>query len=136
MLRLIEGSGFSAFLSFHSAGNCVYWIDSSNSEALREKLYPTAKRLSDAAGYYLMPNEDISRFGGYMINYCRATYQVPCLTVELGAYAGRYPFTNYQGLQETLGRAGSLCLILADEALRLASEAPALTARPNRKQPH
>ena len=135
MMQLIQSSGFAGFISFHSAGNCVYWIDSSNSPALRERLYPTAKRLSDAAGYYLMPDEDVSRFGGYMISYCRAAYEAPCLTVELGAYAGRYPFTDYQGLQETLRRAGPLCLILADEAARLAAETPAVTARANRKQP-
>ena len=134
MLGLIEESGFAGFVSFHSAGNCIYWIDNSDPQALRERLYPTARRLADASGYFLILDEDVSDFGGYMINYCRAAYQVPCVTVELGAYAGRYPFSNYEGLQWTCLRALPLCLVMADEALRLAGEPP-LPARVYKKRP-
>ena len=44
MAELLERTPYYAFCSFHSAGNCIYWIDSSNSPALREKL---AQRFPD-----------------------------------------------------------------------------------------
>ena len=126
MMGLIRAMPFWAFCSFHSAGNCIYWIDSSNSPALYDKLYPTARRIADYTGYRLLPAENVSRFGGYMINYCRATYEKPCMTVEIGAYAARYPFSNYDALRDTAQRAYPICLILADEVLRMPeSEAPA-----------
>ena len=122
MMRLIETTPFEAFCSFHSAGNSIYWIDSSNSEALWSKLYPVAKRIADFIGYALLPVEDISRFGGYMINYSRATYEKPCITVELGPFVARYPFSDYDGLRAVAERAFPICLLLADEVLKAAPE--------------
>ena len=129
MMGLIQATPFWAFCSFHSAGNCIYWIDSSNSPALYDKLYPTARRIADYTGYRLLPAENVSRFGGYMINYCRAVYEKPCMTVEIGAYAARYPFSSYDALRDTAQRAYPICLILADEVLHMPeSEAPAAQA--------
>ncbi len=127
MNALAEQTPFYAFCSFHSAGDCVYWIDSSNSRELREKLYPVANRIAQFCGYYLKPNEDVSRIGGYMINHFRAATEKPCITVELGRYKGRYPFQNYDALREINERAYPIGLLLADEVLRM-PEDPAAAA--------
>ena len=126
MASLIAETPFWAFCSLHSAGNCVYWIDSSNSEALRDKLYPTARRVADGLSYRLLPTEDVSRFGGYMINCCRAAYEKPCMSVEIGPYTGHYPFRDYETFRWTAARALPLGLILGDEVLQTPEwEAPA-----------
>ena len=122
MYELIEQTPYDAFCSFHSAGNCIYWIDSSNPQALRDKLYPTASRIAQFCGYRLMLNEDISRSGGYMINYARATSEKPCITVEICTYTGQYPFQNYFGLRATVEKAHPIGLLLADEVLKTPRE--------------
>ena len=131
MAALIAETPFWAFCSLHSAGNCVYWIDSSNSVSLWNKLYPTAYRVADTLGYRLLPTEDISRFGGYMINYCRAAYEKPCMSVEIGPYTGHYPFRDYETFRWTAARALPLGLILGDEVLQMPEwEAPVAGVMP------
>ena len=132
MYDLIEQTPFEAFCSFHSAGNCLYWIDNSNSQALREKLYPTASRIADFCGYLLMADEDVSRGGGYMINHARAASEKPCITVEIGPYVGYYPYPNYDSFSAVIQRAYPVALLLADEALRMPAaevSAPAAEAQ-------
>ena len=128
MYELIERTPFESFCSFHSAGDCVYWIDSSNSPALREKLYPTASRIASFCGYLLMMDEDVSRGGGYMINHVRAATEKPCITVEIGPYVGNYPYSNYDKFGAVIEKAYPVALLLADEALHPAAEAPAQIA--------
>jgi len=122
MYDLIENTPFCSFCSFHSAGNCLYWIDNSNPQELRDKLYPTASRIAQFCGYKLMANEDISRGAGYMINHVRANTGKPCITVEICAYTGQYPFQNYNGLRATIEKAYPIGLLLADEALKTPEE--------------
>ena len=129
MAALLERTPYYAFCSFHSAGNCVYWIDDSNTQALRDKLYPVAHRIAEFCGYSLIPNEDLSRGGGYMINQARAVTEKPCMTVELGPYIGCYPFSDYAGLRGTAEQAYPIGLLLADEVLRM-PEDPAATPAP------
>ena len=127
MYELIRQTPYYAFCSFHSAGNCIYWIDSSNPQELRDKLYPTASRIAQFCGYRLMLNEDISRSGGYMINYARATSEKPCITVEICTYTGQYPFQNYFGLRATIEKAYPIGYLLADEVLKMPEEDGAKT---------
>ena len=124
MLALIEQTQFYAFCSFHSAGDCIYWNDASNSEALRERLYPSVKRIADFIGYSVVPGEDIKRYGGCMINFARATYEKLCITVELGPYVGLYPYPDYEKLRPIVERAYPICLLLADEVLKMPEEPP------------
>ncbi len=123
MMGLIESTPFWAFCSLHSAGNCVYWIDSSNPPELYDRLWPTAWRVAASLGYRLMPSEDVSRFGGYMVNWCRAAYGRPCMTVEIGPYLGHYPYRDWETLRWTALRALPLGLILGDEVLKMPAEA-------------
>ena len=136
MYALLTSRPYYCFCSFHSAGNCVYWIDNSNSQALRDKLYPTASRIAGFCGYLLMMDEDITRGGGYMINQARAATEKPCITVELGSYQGYYPYSNYNELWNTIQRAYPIPLLLADEAMKMpeepAAEAPAQAVPPVR----
>lgn len=119
MAELLERTPYYAFCSFHSAGNCLYWIDSSNSQALRDKLYPTASRIAQFCGYLLMLNEDVSRAGGYMINQARAATELPCMTVEIGPYNGYYPYQNYELFRPVFEKAYPIGLLLADEAMHM-----------------
>ena len=127
MYALLTRRPYYAFCSFHSAGNCVYWIDNTNSQELRDKLYPTASRIADFCGYLLMMDEDITRGGGYMINQARAATEKPCMTVELGPYMGSYPYSNYYVLWQVIQRAYPIPLLLADEAMQMPEE-PAAAA--------
>ncbi len=122
MNALIERTPFYSFCSFHSAGNCLYWIDDTNPQELRDKLYPVASRIAKFCGYYLMPNEDISKGGGYMINHVRAATGKPCITVEIGPYIGYYPYQSYYTLRAVIQKAYPIALLLADEALHAAEE--------------
>ena len=119
MAALLERTPYYAFCSFHSAGDCIYWIDNGNSQALRDKLFPVAGRIAEFCGYRLILNEDISCGAGYMINQARAATEKPCITVELGPYAGRYPFSDYEGLRAIAEKAYPIGLLLADEVLRM-----------------
>ena len=119
MQRLIEETPFYAFCSFHSAGNCVYWSDAANPKELLERVYPVAERVANACGYQLMPGDNIKSRSGCMINYARSVYEVPCLTVELGPYTGRYPYPDYGMLKNVIDRAYPIGLLLADETLRM-----------------
>ena len=130
MYALLTSNPYYCFCSFHSAGNCVYWIDNSNSQALRDKLYPVASRIASFCGYYLMLNEDITRGGGYMINQARAATEKPCMTVELGPYQGYYPYSDYATLAQVIQRAYAIPLLLADEALKMPEEPAAAEPEP------
>ena len=89
----------------------------------QHRLGTPAWRVAAALGYRLMPVEDVSRFGGYMINYCRAAYERPCMTVEIGPYIGHYPFRDWETLRWTAQRALPLGLLLGDEVLKMPAEA-------------
>ena len=122
MYDLLERTDYDAFCSFHSAGNCLYWIDNSNSQALRDKLYPTASRIAEFCGYLLMMDENVYRGGGYMINHARAVSEKPCITVEIGPYVGYYPYPDYAALSPVIQRAYPIALLLADEVLHAKEE--------------
>ncbi len=123
MLALIEQTPFYAFCSFHSAGNCIYWSDSSNSRDLLVRLSPVVQRIADFIGYPMMSGDKNDRYGGCMINYARAVYEKPCFTVEIGPYVGRYPYPDYEKLRPIIERAYPICLLLADEVLKMPEEA-------------
>ena len=116
LLGLLGGTQFYMLCSFHTSGQCVYWIDSSNSAGLYSRLQPIAKRISRGIGYTLCPVEDVSKFGGYLVNYARAEYERPCFTVELCPYYSSYPYGSYPGLESTLEKVYPIGLLLAKEA--------------------
>ena len=124
MMALLSETQFYAFCSFHSAGNCIYWSDASNSEELLERISPIVTRIADFIGYSLIPGSDNYRYGGCMVNYARAVYEKPCFTVELGPYVGKYPYPDYEKLRPIVERAYPICLLLADEVLKMPAETP------------
>jgi hypothetical protein len=119
LMELISTRQFYLLASFHTSGQCVYWIDSSNSQALYDKLKPVASRIAGGIGYTLCPVEDVSKFGGYLVNYARATYERPCFTVELCPYYGTYPYSSYQSLKKTLEKVYPIGLLMAQEAVSM-----------------
>lgn len=124
LMELITTRQFYLLGSFHTSGQCVYWIDSSNDQALYGKLQPIAKRIAGGIGYTLCPVEDVSEFGGYLVNYARAKYQRPCVTVELCPYYGTYPYSSYTQLKKTLEKVYPVGLLMAQEAVSMEALPP------------
>ena len=119
MKKLIDSTPFYMLCSFHTSGEVIYWIDSSNSQQLANKLAPTVSRIASFIGYRMLGYENISKFGGYMVNYARATYERPCFTVELCPIFARYPYDDYAGFANTVKRVLPIGLIMADEAMKM-----------------
>ena len=119
MQRLMDETPFYAFCSFHSAGNCVYWSDATNAKELLDRVRPVAERVAKACAYQLMNGTGIKSRSGCMINYARAVYEAPCITVEIGPYTGRYPYPDYGKLKNVIERAYPIGLLLADETLHM-----------------
>ncbi len=119
MKELIDSTAFYMLCSFHTSGEVIYWIDSSNSQQLANRLAPTVSRIANFIGYRMLGYENISKFGGYMVNYARATYERPCFTVELCPMFARYPYDDYTGFANTVKRVLPIGLIMADEAMKM-----------------
>jgi len=134
MKKLIDETNFYMFCSFHTSGEVIYWIDSSNSVEMAKKFSPTVSRIANFIGYTMLGYENISKFGGYMVNYARATYEKPCFTVEICPISAHYPFSDYTGFQSTVNRVLPIGLIMADEAMKM-EQLPVSPAPPSQPEP-
>ena len=121
MKKLIDETPFYMLCSFHISGQVIYWIDSSNSQEMYNAFSPIISRFARWTGYTKMYREDVSEFGGYMVNYARAMYQKPCFTVELLPMQYIYPHTNasYRNFKYTVERVLPLGLLMADEVMKM-----------------
>ena len=121
MKKLIDETPFCMLCSFHISGQVIYWIDSSNSEEMYNTFSPIISRFARSIGYTKMYREDVSEFGGFMVNYARAMYQKPCFTVELLPTQYIYPHTNasYRNFKYTIERVLPLGLLMADEVMKM-----------------
>ena len=117
MLTLLEGGDWCSLCSFHTAGECIYWIDEGNPAWMREQFLPLLRRISEATGYELLAPEARSASRGCMVNYARDRFQRPCMTVELCPSRREYPFADYEELLRTAERVLPIGLLLAEDAL-------------------
>ena len=119
MKKLIDETPFYMFCSFHTSGQVVYWIDNSNTQEMVNKFAPIISKISSFIGYTMLGYENVDKFGGYMINYARATYDKPCFTVELCPMYVDYPYSTYDYFHYTVQRVLPIGLIMAFETLKM-----------------
>jgi len=119
MKQLIDSTPFNMLCSFHTSGEVIYWIDTSNSIQMASKFAPIINRLAQWTGYRMLGYENVSSFGGYMVNYARGTYEKPCFTVELCPISVDYPYTDYNRFYYTVKKALPIGLIMADEVMKM-----------------
>ncbi len=82
MMQLLENIPFHVFVDLHLYGEQIDWIDSMSLER-QEQYRPLAQKLMDAFGYSDWGVEDVSSFGGYLVNYARNTYGMPAVLIEM-----------------------------------------------------
>ncbi len=121
MKELIDTTPFYMLCSFHTSGEVIYWIDTSNSTQMAKEFSPIISRFANFIGYKMLGYENVNRFGGYMVNYARATYNKPCFTVELCPINVDYPFSDYAGFSKTIDKVYPIGLLMADEIMKMSS---------------
>ncbi len=126
MMQLFEDTPFCMALDFHTYGEKIYWIDT-NTQDHAERYGEIARRLCETTGYYDFGMEDVSRFGGYLCNYARATYDVFCAVVEL-CYAPRFSEALFDLCAAGVYQVG---LAMADEAVKFGGEPQGLSCSLN-----
>ena len=132
MAALLAASPFYALCSFHTSGEIIYWIDNSNSREMYERYRPTVDRLAQITGYTPLGYENVTAFGGYMVNYARAVYDRMCMTIEISPFYSRYPFTDYKGFQKIVEKVYPACLVIADAVINMEPLTPQAEDSPAR----
>ena len=119
VMQLLEDTPFCMAFDFHTYGEKLYWIDT-NTQDHAERYGAIAERLCDATGYYDFGMEDVSKFGGYLLNYARETYDVFSAVIEL-CYAPRFAEELFDLCAADVYPVG---LAMADEAARFGDDEP------------
>lgn len=130
MKKLIDSTPFYMFCSFHTSGEVIYWIDTTNSTQMANEFSPMISKIANWIGYTMLGYENIANFGGYMTNYARATYEKPCFTVELCPIYADYPYTDYVGFAGTVNKVLPIGLLMAEAVMKMEAE-PEPTPEPN-----
>lgn len=120
MMRLMENTPFCMAFDFHTYGEKIYWIDT-NTQDHAQRYAGIAERLCDVTGYYDFGMEDVSKFGGYLLNYARETYDVFSAVVEL-CYAPRFAEDLFDLCAADVYPVG---LAMAEEAAKFDDDEPA-----------
>ncbi len=117
MIKLMDSVDFYMLVSMHIRGEVLFWLDTDTLDRYAE-YYPTAARFAEAFGYVLLPPEDVSDRGGYLVNSARLEYGRFCMTVELCPYISvdPYPLSLFDRAFEPVRALG---LIMGDEALKM-----------------
>jgi hypothetical protein len=110
MIKALEEHPFYFFVDLHLYGENIDWIDTGTMDKYDE-YYPFAKRLMDAFNYWGRDPEDISWFGGYLVNYVRNTYNCFSALIEM-TDTWRCPPVYFDNQTKNLYQ---LLFILADE---------------------
>jgi len=119
MKNLIDSSPYYMLCSFHTSGKVIYWIDTSNDYGYYQTYRPIIKKIGDWIGYSLIGHEDVSRFGGFMVNYARGVHGKPAFTVELCPFYSIYPYSDYVGLATTVNTVLPIGLLMAEAVMKM-----------------
>lgn len=119
MKNLIDSSPYYMLCSFHTSGKVIYWIDTSNDYGYYQTYRPTIKKIGDWIGYSLVGHEDVSRFGGFMVNYARGVHGKPAFTVELCPFYSIYPYSDYTGFATTVNTVLPIGLLMAEAVMKM-----------------
>jgi g-D-glutamyl-meso-diaminopimelate peptidase len=113
MQNVIDNTDFKAFVSFHTQGQVVYWMDPNCNQELVEKFKPLADRICEETGFTEMPSDGTYGSSGYMTDYVRYYKEKPAMTIEMCPYIGDYPYpeSDFDSVAYPLRNIG---LILAD----------------------
>ena len=131
MKKLIDSSPLYMLGSFHTSGKVIYWIDTSNSPEMYNAHRPIIKQIANGIGYSMLGYEDVSRFGGFMVNYARGTYGIPAFTVELCPYYDVYPYSDYAGFASTVNSVYPIGLLMANAVVNMPAQSEAIDVRVN-----
>ena len=83
MINLCRSNSFEFMLSFHVAGECVYWGDTFNT-VYNSQFRAFAQKITDPTGFRLLePSYDINSYGGGFENWFRYEFSRPGFCVEL-----------------------------------------------------
>ena len=129
MKKLIDSTPFYMFCSFHTSGKCIYWNDNSNSYEMYAQHYPIVRRIARGIGYSMVGSENVSKFGGYMINYARAQTGKVCMTVELCPYFNSYPYPYYSSFSSTVNSVYPIGLLMANEVVNMEPQSEAIDVK-------
>lgn len=131
MKKLIDSSPLYMLGSFHTSGKVIYWIDTSNSYEMYNAHRPIIKQIANGIGYKMLGYEDVSRFGGFMVNYARGTYGFPAFTVELCPFYDTYPFSDYAGFASTVNSVYPIGMLMANAVVHMNPQPEAIDVRIN-----
>ena len=92
MQDLINSTDFKIFVSFHTQGQVIYWMDPNCDQSLAEIHRPIVERICSETGFDMMPPDGEYGISGYMTDYVRYYKQAMALTIELCPYVGDYPY--------------------------------------------
>lgn len=115
MQNLINDTDFCAFVSFHSQGQVVYWMDPNCDQSLADKFEPFVNRICAETGFEKMPSDGDLGVSGYMTDYVRYYKRAMALTIELCPYIGDYPYPE-RDFDTVAYPMRNIGLILADMA--------------------
>jgi len=119
MKNLIDSSPYYMLCSLHTSGKVIYWIDTSNDYEYYKEYRPIIKKIGDWIGYSLVGHEDVSRFGGFMVNYARGVHGKPAFTVELCPFYSMYPYSDYSGFATTVNSVLPIGLLMAEAVMNM-----------------
>lgn len=82
LIKLCEKEGFSAAISLHARGNCIFWRDFGNGAVKGDK--ELAKSFENKCGFELIaPTKNAEDYSGGFENWFRCRCRRPALCIEL-----------------------------------------------------
>lgn len=117
MQELINSTDFKVFVSFHTQGQVIYWMDPNCDQSLAEKHEPYIERICIETGFDMMPSDGSYGVSGYMTDYIRYYKKAMAMTIELCPYIGDYPYPEeyFDNIAYPMRNIGLILAQIADE---------------------